>query len=139
MFNVLRFHGLAPDHLNVFVETRDGHKVGPFDGYAECGAAYEVDGVEVHTAPDQVEIDMRKNERAERLDLQLVRFMGMDITKRQPMLEAWAVTREAALGADLLGLEVVHQPGGDVRAATSRMSLWIEPKIIRLGASPAVD
>jgi hypothetical protein len=111
VFNVLRFHGLAPDHLNVFVQTTEGMKVGPFDGYAECGAAYEVDGVEVHTDPDQIRIDGLKGDRAEAIGVQLVRFIGSDITRRQPMLEGWAVTREAALGADALGLQVIHQPG----------------------------
>lgn len=110
VFNVLRSRGLAPDHLNVSVAHPDGRTVGPFDGYADVGAAYEVDSIH-HTSDHQLAVDGWKTGIAVDLGLAVVRFIGKDIDDRLPMLEGWVAAREvAAARAAGLSLQVVHPP-----------------------------
>jgi len=111
VYNVLRFHDMAPDHLNVAVRTTSGVTVGPFDGYDDNGAAYEVDGAEFHTSEAQLAVDADKSRRAELIGLHVVRFLGPDIAARRPMLEGWWDARSLARESPVLGLDVVHQPG----------------------------
>ncbi|HVE98905.1 MAG TPA: hypothetical protein VNA12_06975 [Mycobacteriales bacterium] len=111
VFNVLRSRGLPPDHLNVKVAAPDGRVVGPFDGYDELGAAYEVDSI-FHTTDEQRAADSWKSGAAAGIGVAVVRFIGDDITSRTPMLEGWVAARASALARSAgAGLEVIHQPG----------------------------
>ena len=94
-YRVLRAGGIPPQHLNVWVRTPNGVTIGPFDGYDEVGAAYEVDGIH-HTEPARIASDARKGAAAETAEIELVRFFSSHIAARTPMLEAWWATRAAA-------------------------------------------
>jgi hypothetical protein len=112
VYRVLRAHQMPPDHLNVLVAGAGGLVVGPFDGYDEVGAAYEVDGVEVHGTDEQQDRDAAKNTRADRARVEVVRFVGSDITRRDPMLDGWWAARAAAEGRGLgASFSVIHLDG----------------------------
>ena len=111
VFNVLRSRGLAPDHLNVSVASAEGRVVGPFDGYSEVGAAYEVDSIH-HVTDAQRAVDAAKTAAGTDVGLSIVRFIGAEIDARLPMLEGWvAATQDASERSAGVGLQVVHQPG----------------------------
>lgn len=65
--------GLAPDHTNVVLVGREG-RVGPFDGYYECGLAYEYDGAKSHRGPRRRRTDGRKQDLAARQDVDVLRL-----------------------------------------------------------------
>jgi hypothetical protein len=110
VFNIFRFHGQAPDHLNASVLMPWG-LVGPFDGLDDIGSAYEVDGAD-HTDDRHLVTDPWKDERASRARLELVRLTNPDIDARAPAVDGWVATRSrAALIVRESPLQVIHQRG----------------------------
>ena len=62
---------LAPDHTNVCVVGPTG-RVGPVDGYYECGVAYEYDGSAAHAGFAQRRKDEAKRGRVRRQQVDVV-------------------------------------------------------------------
>jgi hypothetical protein len=110
VFNLFRFHGCAPDHLNALVRTPQG-LAGPYDGLDDIGCAYEYDGAD-HTDDDHQVTDPWKDERAAAAGVELVRLLAPDVHARVPAVEGWLGARAtAAQVVRPAPLEIVHLPG----------------------------
>jgi hypothetical protein len=106
---------LAPDHLNVRVRTDDGRTAGPFDGYSEVGAAYQVEGA-VHFSEARTEADARRDARAEGVGVEVVKLIAPDVAAVTPMLEGWSAALAAAESRDAgARVTVLHLPGRGCR------------------------
>ncbi|HVF19159.1 MAG TPA: hypothetical protein VNA14_02840 [Mycobacteriales bacterium] len=82
VFRILARDGVAPDHCNVSVRALDGSTVGPFDGYYECGVAYEYDGREAHDTVGATTRDAAKSTGAAAIGVRVVRLTNVD--RRDP-------------------------------------------------------
>lgn len=78
VFRTLARDGVAPDHCNVSVQAPDGTTVGPFDGYYECGVAYEYNGRDAHDTVVTAARDQAKSSRAGAIGVRVVRLSNVD-------------------------------------------------------------
>lgn len=102
---------LAPDHTNVYL-VGSGGRVGPVDGYYECGIAYEYDGRAAHSGYAQRQVDVSKRQR--------IRDQRVDVVPLDARL----------LAAPMLLVRTVREAVG-ARAAASPPQVVVEHSSLR--------